>query len=68
MWLRRTGGWDGATWQRGFGAYVKYFHATADKLAECGARSAADSIAASGFGGARGRGSGWALLRGPWSG
>lgn len=28
MWLRRTGGWEGSTWQRGFGAYVKYFHST----------------------------------------
>jgi len=33
MWQQRTGGWDrNGTWQRGFGAYAKYFHAAAESL------------------------------------
>jgi hypothetical protein len=47
MWPLRTGGWDEkGEWQRGFGAYVKHFHRTADDLTGACSRSAAAAVAA----------------------
>lgn len=50
MWMLRTGGWEDGQWQRGFGAYAKYFHATAERLAECATKSMVEQIANNAYG------------------